>query len=150
MSALLRTATELGGQHQKCQLSDSWSEAEKESCGRTARRPAAIKQLQACTRACSQRCLIGKLLRNCSGCWRQGFIKIEHNGRSDTLPFPKQANSFYHLSKVGHHCMPHGGRYGGCRNPKCRRRQLELQAERLVNLGWGHTADICNCIVLAW
>jgi len=30
----------------------------------------------------------------------EGFITIEHNGRSDTLPYPKQANSFYHLSKV--------------------------------------------------
>ncbi|GBG61833.1 hypothetical protein CBR_g23789 [Chara braunii] len=30
----------------------------------------------------------------------EGYIKIEHNGRSDVLPFPKQAGSFYHLSKV--------------------------------------------------
>jgi UDP-sulfoquinovose synthase len=30
----------------------------------------------------------------------EGFITIEHNGRSDTLPFPKQPGSFYHLSKV--------------------------------------------------
>lgn len=30
----------------------------------------------------------------------EGFIKIEHNGRSDVLPFPKQPGSFYHLSKV--------------------------------------------------
>ena len=27
-------------------------------------------------------------------------IDIEHNGRKDTLPYPKQAGSFYHLSKV--------------------------------------------------
>ena len=30
----------------------------------------------------------------------EGFIKITHNGRQDTLPFPKQPGSFYHLSKV--------------------------------------------------
>src|SRR5690348_15195573 len=30
----------------------------------------------------------------------EGYIKIEHNGRSDTLPFPKLPGSFYHLSKV--------------------------------------------------
>jgi UDP-sulfoquinovose synthase len=30
----------------------------------------------------------------------EGFITIEHNGRKDTLPFPKQPGSFYHLSKV--------------------------------------------------
>ncbi|HEV3309179.1 MAG TPA: NAD-dependent epimerase/dehydratase family protein [Chloroflexota bacterium] len=30
----------------------------------------------------------------------EGFIEIHHKGRSDVLPFPKQANSFYHLSKV--------------------------------------------------
>jgi hypothetical protein len=30
----------------------------------------------------------------------EGFITITHNGRADTLPFPKQAGSFYHLSKV--------------------------------------------------
>jgi UDP-sulfoquinovose synthase len=30
----------------------------------------------------------------------EGFIRIEHKGRSDTLPFPKQPNSFYHLTKV--------------------------------------------------
>src|ERR1700684_2779958 len=30
----------------------------------------------------------------------EGYIRIEHNGRSDTLPFPKQPGSFYHLSKV--------------------------------------------------
>jgi UDP-sulfoquinovose synthase len=30
----------------------------------------------------------------------EGFIEIEHNGRRDTLPFPKQPGSFYHLSKV--------------------------------------------------
>lgn len=30
----------------------------------------------------------------------EGFITINHNGRSDTLPYPKQASSFYHLSKV--------------------------------------------------
>lgn len=30
----------------------------------------------------------------------EGFITIEHKGRSDTLPFPKQPGSFYHLTKV--------------------------------------------------
>ena len=30
----------------------------------------------------------------------EGYITIEHNGRSDTLPYPKQPGSFYHLSKV--------------------------------------------------
>lgn len=30
----------------------------------------------------------------------EGFITIEHNGRSDRLPYPKQGGSFYHLSKV--------------------------------------------------
>ncbi|HEY6332907.1 MAG TPA: NAD-dependent epimerase/dehydratase family protein [Blastocatellia bacterium] len=30
----------------------------------------------------------------------EGYINIEHNGRSDVLPFPKQPGSFYHLSKV--------------------------------------------------
>ena len=30
----------------------------------------------------------------------EGFIEIEHKGRKDTLPFPKQPGSFYHLSKV--------------------------------------------------
>jgi UDP-sulfoquinovose synthase len=30
----------------------------------------------------------------------EGYIRIEHNGRTDLLPFPKQPGSFYHLSKV--------------------------------------------------
>jgi UDP-sulfoquinovose synthase len=30
----------------------------------------------------------------------EGFIEIHHNGRSDVLPYPKRASSFYHLSKV--------------------------------------------------
>ena len=30
----------------------------------------------------------------------EGYIEIEHNGRTDVLPFPKQPGSFYHLSKV--------------------------------------------------
>ena len=30
----------------------------------------------------------------------EGFIDIEHNGRTDRLPFPKQPGSMYHLSKV--------------------------------------------------
>jgi UDP-sulfoquinovose synthase len=30
----------------------------------------------------------------------EGYIEIEHNGRKDTLPFPKLPGSLYHLSKV--------------------------------------------------
>lgn len=30
----------------------------------------------------------------------EGFIEIEHKGRRDLLPYPKQPGSFYHLSKV--------------------------------------------------
>ncbi len=30
----------------------------------------------------------------------EGFFEIEYRGRKDILPFPRQANSFYHLSKV--------------------------------------------------
>ncbi|MFN9176106.1 MAG: NAD-dependent epimerase/dehydratase family protein [Synechocystis sp.] len=30
----------------------------------------------------------------------EGYITIEHKGRKDTLPYPKQPGSFYHLSKV--------------------------------------------------
>ena len=30
----------------------------------------------------------------------EGYITINHNGRSDRLPYPKQPGSFYHLSKV--------------------------------------------------
>lgn len=30
----------------------------------------------------------------------EGYLTITHNGRTDTLPYPKQASSFYHLSKV--------------------------------------------------
>jgi UDP-sulfoquinovose synthase len=30
----------------------------------------------------------------------EGFIEVNHNGRTDRLPFPKQPGSFYHLSKV--------------------------------------------------
>lgn len=30
----------------------------------------------------------------------EGYITIEHNGRKDVLPYPKQPGSFYHLSKV--------------------------------------------------
>jgi UDP-sulfoquinovose synthase len=29
----------------------------------------------------------------------EGYITIEHEGRRDTLPYPKQPSSFYHLSK---------------------------------------------------
>jgi UDP-sulfoquinovose synthase len=30
----------------------------------------------------------------------EGYIEIEHNGRKDTLPFPKMPHSWYHASKV--------------------------------------------------
>ncbi|WP_079530026.1 NAD-dependent epimerase/dehydratase family protein [Halobacillus hunanensis] len=30
----------------------------------------------------------------------EGYIEIEHKGRKDLLPYPKQPGSFYHLSKV--------------------------------------------------
>lgn len=30
----------------------------------------------------------------------EGYLPIEHNGRKDVLPYPKQPGSFYHLSKV--------------------------------------------------
>jgi UDP-sulfoquinovose synthase len=30
----------------------------------------------------------------------EGYIKIEHNGRVDKMPYPKQPGSYYHLSKV--------------------------------------------------
>jgi UDP-sulfoquinovose synthase len=30
----------------------------------------------------------------------EGFFEVEFRGRKDTLPFPRQANSFYHQSKV--------------------------------------------------
>jgi len=30
----------------------------------------------------------------------EGFLEVEHNGRRDLLPYPKQPGSFYHLSKV--------------------------------------------------
>jgi UDP-sulfoquinovose synthase len=30
----------------------------------------------------------------------EGYIEIEHNGRKDVMPYPKQPGSFYHLSKV--------------------------------------------------
>src|SRR6202008_688689 len=30
----------------------------------------------------------------------EGYLNIQHNGREDRLPYPKQPGSFYHLSKV--------------------------------------------------
>jgi len=37
----------------------------------------------------------------------EGFFEIEYRGRKDRLPFPRQAGSFYHWSKVSgsNHCM---------------------------------------------
>jgi len=46
----------------------------------------------------------------------EGFITIEHKGRSDTLPFPKLPGSFYHLSKVhDSHNLEFGCRIWGLR-----------------------------------
>ncbi|MGH2888613.1 MAG: NAD-dependent epimerase/dehydratase family protein, partial [Solirubrobacteraceae bacterium] len=30
----------------------------------------------------------------------EGYLEVDHRGRRDTLPYPKQPGSFYHLSKV--------------------------------------------------
>jgi UDP-sulfoquinovose synthase len=30
----------------------------------------------------------------------EGYLQVDHNGRRDVLPYPKQPGSFYHLSKV--------------------------------------------------
>jgi len=30
----------------------------------------------------------------------EGYLRVEHNGRTDVVPYPKQPGSFYHLSKV--------------------------------------------------
>ena len=30
----------------------------------------------------------------------EGFFEVEFRGRKDVMPFPRQANSFYHLTKV--------------------------------------------------
>ena len=30
----------------------------------------------------------------------EGWLDVTHHGRTDTLPYPKQPGSFYHLSKV--------------------------------------------------
>lgn len=30
----------------------------------------------------------------------EGFFEVEYRGRKDVMPFPRQANSFYHLTKV--------------------------------------------------
>ena len=30
----------------------------------------------------------------------EGYLEVEYNGRRDTVPYPKQPGSFYHLSKV--------------------------------------------------
>ncbi|GFR50255.1 hypothetical protein Agub_g12441 [Astrephomene gubernaculifera] len=30
----------------------------------------------------------------------EGYLTVTHNGRTDTLPYPKQGSSFYHLSKI--------------------------------------------------
>lgn len=47
----------------------------------------------------------------------EGWIEIEHNGRRDRLPFPKQAGSFYHLSKVhDSHNIDFMCRIGRCRS----------------------------------
>lgn len=46
----------------------------------------------------------------------EGYLVIEHNGRSDVLPYPKQPPSFYHLSKVhDSHNLQFGSRIWGLR-----------------------------------
>jgi len=46
----------------------------------------------------------------------EGFIEITHKGRTDVLPYPKQPNSFYHLSKVhDSHNIQFGCRIWGLR-----------------------------------
>ncbi|MBK9123853.1 MAG: NAD-dependent epimerase/dehydratase family protein [Chloroflexi bacterium] len=46
----------------------------------------------------------------------EGFIEITHKGRKDTLPFPKQPGSFYHLTKVhDSHNIQFGCRIWGMR-----------------------------------
>lgn len=46
----------------------------------------------------------------------EGYIEIDHNGRKDTLPFPKLPGSMYHLSKVhDSHNMHFGCRIWGLR-----------------------------------
>ena len=32
----------------------------------------------------------------------EGYLTVSHNGREDTLPYPKQPGSFYHLSQIRH------------------------------------------------
>ena len=47
----------------------------------------------------------------------EGFIEIEHKGRTDTLPFPKLPGSMYHLSKVhDSHNIHFGCRIWGLRS----------------------------------
>jgi len=47
----------------------------------------------------------------------EGYIEIDHNGRKDTLPFPKLPGSMYHLSKVhDSHNIHFAGRIWGLRS----------------------------------
>jgi UDP-sulfoquinovose synthase len=47
----------------------------------------------------------------------EGYLEIEHNGRKDTLPFPKLPHSMYHLSKVhDSHNMHFASRMWGLRS----------------------------------
>jgi UDP-sulfoquinovose synthase len=47
----------------------------------------------------------------------EGYIDIDHNGRKDTLPFPKLPGSFYHASKVHDSTNMHlAGRIWGLRS----------------------------------
>ena len=66
----------------------------------------------------------------------EGFITINHKGRTDTLPFPKQASSFYHLSKVGlghfahmHDCT--------CKGPPIPKPHLHVMKVGWGECGWG-------------
>ena len=56
-------------------------------------------------RECAQDCHLVKLGTMGEYCTpnidiEEGYLEIEHNGRRDVLPYPKQPGSFYHLSKV--------------------------------------------------
>ena len=48
----------------------------------------------------------------------EGYLEIQHKGRSDTLPFPKLPGSMYHLSKVhDSHNIHFACRVWGCAPP---------------------------------
>ncbi len=48
----------------------------------------------------------------------EGYLDIEHRGRTDRLPFPKLPGSFYHLSKVHDtHNIHFASRIWACARP---------------------------------